>query len=74
MGNSPYVLNKHYKSMIKSGEENQYFSIGPSGKFLPKSELLSEKQKLMSLWTNKVKDFTQYAKTINVPSEGRILR
>lgn len=74
MGNSPYVLNKHYKSMIKSGEGNQYFSIGPSGKFLPKSELLSEKQKLMSLWTNKVKDFTQYAKAINEPSEGGILR
>lgn len=30
MGNSPYVLNKHYKSIIKAGEGDKYFGIGNS--------------------------------------------
>jgi hypothetical protein len=74
MGNSPYVLNKHYKSIIKSGEGKKYFSIGPTGKFLPKSKLLSEKEKLMSLWTKQFTSYTQSANKIIVPPENRILR
>ena len=39
MGNSPYVLNKHYKSLIKAGEGTKYFKIGPFGKMLTKKEI-----------------------------------
>jgi hypothetical protein len=74
MGNSPYVLNKHYKNMIKSGEGKQYFSIGPSGKFLPKSALLTEKDKLMSVWTKKFKGYVESATTTSALSKNRILR
>ena len=30
MGNSPYILNKNYKSIIKAGEGDKYFGIGNS--------------------------------------------
>ena len=39
MGNSPYVLNKHYKSIIKAGEGSKYFKIGIGGKKLNKKDL-----------------------------------
>jgi hypothetical protein len=39
MGNSPYVLNKHYKTMVKAGEGSKYFKIGPNGKMLTKKEI-----------------------------------
>ena len=39
MGNSPYVLKKHYKSVIKAGEGSKFFKIGPNGKSLTKNEI-----------------------------------
>lgn len=38
MGNSPYVLNKHYKSVIKGGEGAKFFMIGIGGKKLTQKD------------------------------------
>ncbi len=38
MGNSPYVLRKHYKSVITAGEGKKYFKIGPHGKSITRKE------------------------------------
>ena len=39
MGNSPYVLNKHYKSVIQAGEGAKFFKIGIGGKKLTHKDL-----------------------------------
>ena len=39
MGNSPYVLNKHYKSVIQAGEGAKFFKIGIGGKKLTQKDL-----------------------------------
>lgn len=38
MGNTPYVLNKHYKSVIKGGEGAKFFKIGIGGKKLTQKD------------------------------------
>ena len=34
MGNTPYVLKKHYKNIIKAGEGKKYFQVGPKGEIM----------------------------------------
>ena len=45
MGNSPYVLRKHYKSVIPAGEGKKFFKIGPHGKAITRKEIADLKQK-----------------------------
>jgi integrase len=63
MGNSPYVLNKHYKTIIQSGEGKKYFRIGPSGLLLDENQLLTEKdreiKRLQNLWKGKLGSYAK---------------
>ena len=46
MGNSPYVLNKHYKTILKSGEGKKYFRVGPLGNLLEEKQVLPPKEQI----------------------------
>jgi hypothetical protein len=51
MGNSPYVLKKHYKSVIKAGEGKKFFKIGPHGKTITKKQIGQLKiNKIIQKW------------------------
>jgi hypothetical protein len=47
MGNSPYVLRKHYKSVISAGEGKKFFKIGPHGKSITRKETGDLKKRKM---------------------------
>jgi integrase len=65
MGNSPYVLNKHYKTIIQSGEGTKYFRIGPSGLLLDENQLLTAKdreiKRLQNFWKSNLDSYAKKA-------------
>lgn len=70
MGNSPFVLKKHYKNIIKAGEGEKFFSIGIGGKLIRKEALLNKKQKVMKDLKSKLIELDQMRKILkNKPND-----
>jgi integrase len=66
MGNSPFVLKKHYKNIIKAGEGEKFFSIGVGGKLIRKGVLQNKKQQAMKDLKSKLIELDQINKNFKM--------